>query len=185
MYAEIKLMFDANEIKTYDDFKCLDQESIYLLDRVTNIGATTRFKNFQAKRVNDTRGYISFMEESGDTAMADDPTTWVKRNFERWKRKGKPSGSTTPTVTNVNTTGTATTTAPEKQQKTNDNKLQSWNKGKVCAKDYPVLEHDEFYTEWIVKMIQQIKLDIWERMIDNTFDTKTLRPGTDNDLYTL
>ena len=35
--AEIRLMLNANEIKMYNDFKCLDQESIYLLDRVTNI----------------------------------------------------------------------------------------------------------------------------------------------------
>ena len=125
------------------------------------------------------------MEESSNTAMANDPTKWVKRDFERWKRKGKPSGSTIPTVTNVNTTGTTTTTAAEKQQKTDDNKLQSWNKGKVSAKDYPLLEHDEFYTEWIVKMIQQIKLDMWERLTETTLDTKTLRPGTDTDLYTL
>ena len=108
-------MFVGNEIKTYDDFKCLDNESIYLLDQVTNIRATTRFSNFQAKRVNDTREYISFMEESGDTAMACDTTNWVKRYFERWKHKGKPSGSTTPTVSNVNTTGTPTTIAAEKQ----------------------------------------------------------------------
>ena len=107
-------MLIANEIKTYDDFKCLDQESIYLLDRVTNIGATTRFSNFQAKKVNDTRGYISFMEESGNTTMADDPTKWVKRDFERWKRNGKPSGSNTPTVANVTTTGPPTTTTGEK-----------------------------------------------------------------------
>ena len=112
--AEIRLMLIANEIKTYDDFKCLDQESVYLLNLVTNIGATTRFSNFQSKKVNDTRGYISFMEESGNTTMADDPTKWVKRDFERWKRNGKPSGSNTPTVANVTTTGPPTTTAGEK-----------------------------------------------------------------------
>ena len=126
-------MLIANEIKTYDDFKVLDQESIYLLDRVTNIEATTRFSNFQAKKVNDTRGYISFMEESGNTAMADDPTKWIKRDFEKWKRKGTPSGSNTPNVTNVTTIGPQTTKAAEKQQKADNNKLQSWNKGKSSA----------------------------------------------------
>ena len=30
---EIRLMLIDNDIKKYDDFKCLDKESIYLLDR--------------------------------------------------------------------------------------------------------------------------------------------------------
>ena len=123
--AEIRLMLIANEIKTYDDFKCLDQESIFLLERVTNIGAITRFSNFQAKKVNDVRGYISFMENSGDTTLADDQNTWVKGDFEKWKRKGKSSGLNVSIVTNVSNTGPPATKAGEKLQKANDNKLQS------------------------------------------------------------
>ena len=96
--------------------------------------------------------------------LAGDPTTWIKRNLERWKRKGKPSRlNTTPstgTYTTVSTT--VTTTASEKQQKTDDSKLQAWSRGKAHAKDYPMLEHDKYYTEWITKMERQIKLDRWE-----------------------
>ena len=125
------------------------------------------------------------MEESGDAALADNPTTWVKRDFERWKRNGKPSRLNVPIVTNVSTTGPPATTAGEKQQKIDDNKLQSWNKGTKSAKDYPLLENDEYYTEWIVKMIRQIKLDTWERLIDMNFDTKTIRAGSNSELYTL
>ena len=132
-------MLIENGIKTNDDFKCLDQESIFLLERFTSIGAITRLSNFQAKKVNDVRGYISFMEESGDAVMADDPTTWVKRDFEKWKRKGKPSGSNVPIVTNVSNTGPPATTAGEKQQKADDNKLQSWNKGTKFCKRLPTI----------------------------------------------
>ena len=69
--------------------------------------------------------------------------------------------------------------------KTDDNKLQSWIKGTKSAKNYPVIEHDEYYTKWIVKTNLQITLDIWERLIDPTFDIKTLRRGADKELYTL
>ena len=75
--------------------------------------------------------WISFLEEDAKTAMADDPTKWVKRDFEQWKRKGMPSGSATSTATNVTTPVTTITIAAEKQQKTDENKLQSWNKGKA------------------------------------------------------
>ena len=68
---------------------------------------------------------IPYFGESGDTALADDPNTWVKRDFEKWKRKGKPSGSNVPTVTNVSTTGPPATTAGEKQQKIDNHELQS------------------------------------------------------------
>ena len=98
-----------------------------------------------------------------------------------------PSGSTaaTSTANTVNNPVTTLTTVAEKQLKTGKNKLQSWNKGKACAKDYPLLEHDEFYTEWIIKMICQIKLDMWEQLIDANFDRKALRVGADTELYTL
>ena len=49
--AEIRLMLVDNQIFTYDDYKQLDKESVYLLDRVTSNGATTRLKNHHAKRV--------------------------------------------------------------------------------------------------------------------------------------
>ena len=34
-------------------------------------------------------------------------------------------------------------------------------------------------------MNRQITLDMWERLVDPTFDSKTLRKGADKDLYTL
>ena len=40
--AEIRLMLVDNQILTYDDYKQLDKESVYLLDRITSNGATTR-----------------------------------------------------------------------------------------------------------------------------------------------
>ena len=98
-----------------------------------------------------------------------------------------PTGlNAAPSTTGTNNNPALTlTTVAEKQLKTNDNKLQSWIKGTKSAKDYPVIEHDEYYTEWIVKMNRQITLDMWERLIDPTFDSKTLCPGANKELYTL
>ena len=53
------------------------------------------------------------------------------------------------------------------------------------VQNYPLLENDEFYTKWRIKMIRQIKLDGWERLIDDTFDSRFLHPRTDQDLYSL
>ena len=79
---EIRLMFIDNDIMTYDGFKYLDKESIYLLDQVKTSRATTKLESRHAKRVNDTREYIDFLEENDDSAIATDPTEWVKRNFK-------------------------------------------------------------------------------------------------------
>lgn len=76
--AEIKLMFVDNEILTYDDYKQLDKESIYLLDRVKSNGATIRLKHHHAKRVNDALEWLNFLEESGKITQAVDPMKWVK-----------------------------------------------------------------------------------------------------------
>ena len=71
------------------------------------------------------------MEGSGNMALVNYPTTWIKQDFERFKQKGKPSGSntrpSTRTYTTVPTTITINTMPAEKQQKTDDNKLQAWS----------------------------------------------------------
>ena len=118
MNAEICLMLIDNQVKTYDDFKSLNKEVVYLLDWVKTNGATTRFRNHHAMRVNDTLEWISYLEESGQTAVVDDPITkWVNQDYERWKRRDKPSGSMALTITKVTNLVTATTTATEIQQK--------------------------------------------------------------------
>ena len=76
-------------------------------------------------QVNDALEWISFLEESGKTAMSDDPTKWIKKDFERWKRKGMPTGSTgVPSTTGTSNSPALTlTTVAEKQLKTDNNKL--------------------------------------------------------------
>ena len=81
---EIRLMLIDNEIRTHVSFECLDKEEIYSLEQVKNNGANTKLRSHHAKILNDTREYISFLEENGDSAIATDPTKWVKRDFERW-----------------------------------------------------------------------------------------------------
>ena len=179
-------MLIDNDIMTYNSFESLDKEKIYSLERVSTDGATTKLRSHQAKRVHDTRKCISFFEENEDRAIVADPTKWVKINFERWKRKGKPArpNDTPPDGAGIAVPTTVTTTA-KKQQKIDDNKLQTWSRGTKSAKDYSLLENNEFYTKQRIKMVQQIQLDGWERLIDNTFDSKLLRPSSDKDLYSL
>ena len=52
-------------------------------------------------------------------------------------------------------------------------------------KNYPILENDEFYTEWRTKMVRQIQLDGWERLIDPDSLNSTLRSGIDTELCAL
>ena len=83
---------------------------------------------------------------NGDSAIAANVAKWVKINFERWKRKGKPAelNATPPSGADIAVPTTVTTIADKKQQKCDDNKLQAWSHGKKCAKDYPLLGNDEF-----------------------------------------
>ena len=63
--------------------------------------------------------------------------------------------------------------------------LMGWKRLWKDVKDYPVLEVDEFYTEWYKKMMRQIKLDGWERIIDLHFVNNTIRVGSDSALLKL
>ena len=95
--------------------------------------------------------YISHLDTSGKDNLADDPTTWSTIDFKPQKHKGKPTLNVLPTAnapTSLVPAGTATpTSAAEKQQKTDDERLQSWKRGKASAEDYPLLENDEHFTE--------------------------------------
>ena len=82
--SNIRLILIANNIKTYDSFKSLDKEEIYSLERIKTGGASgafTTFRTHHSKQLNDTREYISFLETSGESAIAIDPMKWVKGDF--------------------------------------------------------------------------------------------------------
>ena len=68
---DMRLMLIANDIKTYDNFRCLTPVGVSALDRVSN-RATVKLKEVHAIRVNEMLSYISFIETSDET-LADDP----------------------------------------------------------------------------------------------------------------
>ena len=80
-----------------------------------------------------------------------------------------PVTTTTTPVLATGTTTAAVTSATDKQQKIDDDKLQSLRHSHAKKDDYPVLENVEFYTEWRIKMMRQIQLDGWERLTDSSF----------------
>ena len=55
----------------------------------------------------------------------------------------------------------------------------SWKRLRKDPKDYPILEVDEYYTEWYIKIKRQIKVDGWERVTDTSFVNANVRPGSD------
>ena len=42
-----------------------------------------------------------------------------------------------------------------------------------------------YFTKWRVKMVRQIILNGWERLIDPSYNDKNLRTGTDQKLFSL
>ena len=63
--------------------------------------------------------------------------------------------------------------------------LMGWKRLRKNTKDYPVLEVDEFYTEWYMNIRRRIKVNGWERVIDTKFVNSSVRPGSDEDLLEL
>ena len=159
---DINLMLIANDIKTYSTFKTLDADDIYTLERITSKGTTVKLRPHHAKRVSNICEYISYLNISLKVALADDPSNWDTGDFNMWKHKGKPKSDAPIVPPPTLATGTATVqgTAPvNKQQKTDNDKLSSWRRNYAKKDYYPLLENDEFYIEWRVKMTRQIQLD--------------------------
>ena len=155
-------MLIANDIKAYSSFRSLDTEDIYAFEQVKPDGTIVKLRSHHAKRVSNISKYISYLDVSGKVTIADDPTTWSTSDFKAWKYKGKPTSNVPPNANALALlpTGTSSiTTAAEKQQKTDDNKLQSLRQGKARKEDYPHLETNEYFNEWKTKMVRQIQLD--------------------------
>lgn len=60
-----------------------------------------------------------------------------------------------------------------------------WKRTRKDAKDYPVLNEDEYYTDWLTQILRQIKMDGWDRIVDPNFLNGSVRPGSDSDLLDL
>ena len=135
-------MLVANDIKTYSTFRLLDAEDVHTLEQIGSNGTTVKLRSHHAKRVSNVCEYISYLELSGKVAVLDDPSTLDTGNFRVRKHKGKPTSNVIPTPV-----GNATAlTATEKLQKIDDDKLQSWRRGKARKDNYPLLESDEYFT---------------------------------------
>ena len=90
-----------------------------------------------------------------------------------------------PTPNTLLPTGVSAGSAQNKQQKVNDDMLMGWKRTRKDAKGYPVLNEDEYYTEWITQILRQIKMDGWDRIVDPNFFNGNVRPGSDSDLLDL
>ena len=123
-----------------------------MFERVPSKGLTVKLSSYHCKRVANICEYILYLNISQKAALADDPTVWDTSDFNMWKHKGKPTSNVpvTTTTTPPVATGTTTTTvtsAADKQQKIDNDKLQSWRHRKARKDGYPLLENDEFDTE--------------------------------------
>ena len=86
-----------------------------------------------------------YLNISNKRSLAGDPNVWDTSNFDIWKHKGEPTSNvpatiTTPTIGTRTTTATVTSAA-DKQQKIDDDKLQIWRRSKARKDDYPLLEN--------------------------------------------
>ena len=98
----------------------------------------------------------------------------------RWK----PT-NVNPALNTLPLTGGSAGSAQTKQQKVDDDMLMGWKRTRKDTKDYPVLNEDEYYTEWITQILRQIKMDDWDRIVDPNFLNGSVRPRSDSDLLDL
>ena len=102
--------------------------------------------------------------ETIDIVVADDPFSWKIADYRQWKRDDKPTN-----IVKSTTTLPPTGSTQNKQQKIGNDMLMGWKRTRKDAKDYPVLNEDEYYTEWLTQILRQIKMDGWDRIVDPNF----------------
>ena len=118
--------------------------------------------------------------------MANNPTAWVQLDFDKWKSfccpvstaartasQGTISNTTTQQTSNVSTTSST---------KLEDDAFASWRKSKQNVTDYPIIDNDVQYPDWIIKVKRQIISDECVRMIDLTVHFISITTGGSDEL---
>ena len=112
--------------------------------------------------------------------LAEDPVSWVKSDFKAWKRK--PSGTATQNSSNTGTQQVSNVTPPS-TTKLEDDALLNWRKSKQDVTLYPIIDNNEQYPNWIIKIKRQFISDVCERMIDLGTHINSVNSGSDELLW--
>ena len=124
--------------------------------------------------------------DDGQRLLAEDPGSWVKSYFREWKTlpRGTATQSTTTTTpaTQVNLNTTAPT--PPSTTKLEDDVLLNWKKSRQDVKEYPVIDNDVQYPDWIIKIMRVFIGHECERIVDvdNVYFT-SINSGSDELLW--
>ena len=149
------------------------------------------FNEGTLKLVNDVLLDYNFLYQDDKDSLVEDPTQWDIAAFRKWKSRGYPLNTdaynTSKAGNNVNTanaTFNATnTTGPASKTKLENDAWLSWRRSKQDETAYPLLENDQMYTDWIVKIKRKLTSEEMSRMIDLNFHQNQLSTGSDTLLF--
>ena len=174
----IRKAFSHENIFTFEDFIdicTVDNIKTFQRDDGNNIVPAFNIGNMTL--INNARRYYKFLMDDGQELLAEDPVSWVKGDFRKWKML--PPVVTTTGTANVTTAATAAA-ATQKQE---DDSFLSWRRSRKEEKDYPILNNDREFIEWRVKFVRKIHSDEMYRMIDTAVHISTINTGSDKQLW--
>lgn len=135
--------------------------------------------------------YYNLIKANKDNSIADDPTQWHRNDFKDWKQDGQPISTAMYTASlanaNANTTEnqSGSTRLAISATKDDDDVFISWRRARRDPTQYVIFEADEEYTDWIIKIIRQFKINNCNRMIDQSFMDNQVVVGLDSVFFDL
>ena len=149
--------FIHKDVLTFEDFTTIcTVENIKTFQRDDgNNNLVQAFSNGKLTLITSTRNYYKFLMDDGQEVLAEDPTSWVKLDFRKWLTLPRGTAAQTPTTTPA-TQVTSNTTAPTPPSttKSEDDALLNWRKSRQDVKEYPVIDNDVQYPDWIIKIMR-------------------------------
>mmetsp|Transcript_57277 Transcript_57277/g.61950 ORF Transcript_57277/g.61950 Transcript_57277/m.61950 type:complete len:305 (-) Transcript_57277:194-1108(-) len=119
---DIRLMFKANNINTFEDFRGMGKDGVSALERIV-ANAPTKLKEVHVIRVNEILSFIQFLETINELVAAD-PLQWKKTDFRKWKRDRTSDNVVTTISSTLRTVvNNASTLAQDKQQKVDETQI--------------------------------------------------------------
>ena len=166
----IRKAFIHEQIFTFDDFTdgCTAENiKTFQRDDVNN-NLVQAFSNVKLTMITNARLYYKFLMDDGQETLAEDPSSWVKSDFRKWKTipRGTATQPATPAASATQVASNTTAPAPPSTTKLEDDALLTWRKSRQDVKEYPVIDNDVQYPDWIIKIMRVFISHECERIVD-------------------
>ena len=130
------------------------------------------------------------MSKNKDVTVSENPLQWIMKDFKEWRHNQFPTSNAAYTASLASTGATTMRTQDGSTRpavvpaiKIADDALISWKRGRRDSTLYTILENNNKYTDWVIKMTRQFTSKDCQGLIKLAFKDNQVIGDSDITLF--